>query len=180
MSVRESFLYSPWGNLIYPMVDGDGWYGRIHCKGVLDLEKCMDYFALPWKSCENLNFPTHFIWEKSTNLPKNTVLKVRQLYPSNLHIIIYLPIKRSNLFFYYTRGCFLRFSNVDNFDKSIHCSCLELRKKTFSLSKASYRGFWVPTLGYWKFSVFCPYLKRSLPKFWLIITLITKQIGICE
>ena len=29
-------------------------------KGVSDLEMCMDYFALPGKRCENLNFPAHW------------------------------------------------------------------------------------------------------------------------
>jgi hypothetical protein len=28
-------------------------------KGVSDLETCMDFFALPERSCENLNFHTH-------------------------------------------------------------------------------------------------------------------------
>ena len=32
-----------------------------HCKGVSDLEMCMDYFSLQGKNCENLSFcfPTY-------------------------------------------------------------------------------------------------------------------------
>ena len=32
---------------------------NILCKGVSDSEKCIDYFVLPGRSCENLNFCTH-------------------------------------------------------------------------------------------------------------------------
>ena len=28
-------------------------------KGISDLETCMDYFAFPGRSCQNLNFPAH-------------------------------------------------------------------------------------------------------------------------
>ena len=43
-------------------------------KGVSDLETCMDYFALPGRSCKKLNFPACVLmtccWEKSSNLSK--------------------------------------------------------------------------------------------------------------
>ena len=50
-------------------------YISFTCKGVSYLSTCVDYFALPEKCCENLNFPTHlslmtYCWEKPTNLSK--------------------------------------------------------------------------------------------------------------
>ena len=41
-------------------------------KGISDLETCMDYFALPRKRYENLNFTARlsYCYEKSSNLLK--------------------------------------------------------------------------------------------------------------
>ena len=42
------------------------------CKGVSDLETCMDYIELPGRSCKNLNFPTNLFGQENKNKNSNS------------------------------------------------------------------------------------------------------------